>query len=93
MQITLEITLMTKGKRKKAILCVLLFFRVQSEHIFSIAISIPPPKKPQPSTELAFAKMMLESFPHYIFSSLIYTSENNANQGGSEHGETRSDPG
>lgn len=36
--------------------------------------------------------MMLESFPDYTFSPLIYTSEDNANQGGSESGETSSDP-
>lgn len=82
-----------KGKRNEAILCIFLLFRVQSEHIFSTAISIPPPKKSQQSIELTFSKMMLESFPDYIFSSLIYTSEDNANQGGTETGETSSDPG
>lgn len=80
-------------KKNEAILFVFLLFRVQSGHIFSIAISIPPPKKSQQSTELSFSKMMLESFPDYIFSSLIYTSEDNANQGCSKSGETSSDPG
>lgn len=80
-------------KEKKAVLYIFLLFRVQSGHIFSIAISIPPPKKSQQSTELSFSKMMLESFPDYIFSSLIYTSEDNANQGCSESGETSPDPG
>jgi len=61
-----------KGKRKEAILCISLLFWVQSAHIFSTAISIPPPKTSQQSTAHIFKDDVGKLPRLYIFLFNLY---------------------
>lgn len=61
-----------KGKRKEAILCIFLLFWVQSAHIFSTAISIPPPKTSLQSTAHIFKDDVGKLPRLYIFLFNLY---------------------
>lgn len=82
---------MTKGKERK-LFCAFSCSSGCNQHTSSARPLAFLHQRHLRKAQLTFSKTMLESFPDYIFSSLIYTSEDNANQGGSESGETSSDP-